>query len=235
MSKEAKWFVPRMWADGEAWILGGGTSLPRQLGVPEATIQAVMNKELSFIEAYDPYMEPLKDRRVIGTNIAFLFGSWVNVLYFPDKAFYRENKKRMHDFKNLKITDTGNLPVQEKHLQINIKRLRRCNQFGLSKEQNVLRWNCNAGAGAINLAYLFGVKRVCLLGFDMKADTTEKTHWHSGERNYHVVTPDSTFKRFMKRFPMIAQDAKKLGMEILNVNPDSAIEDFPKVKLSEVL
>ena len=41
------WFVPRMWNDGECWILGGGSSLPRQFGVPESVIEKVMKFKMT--------------------------------------------------------------------------------------------------------------------------------------------------------------------------------------------
>jgi len=36
-------------------------------------------------------------------------------------------------------------------------------------------------------------------------------------------------------FPKIATDAKRFGVEIINVSPDSAIKSFKKVSLKEVI
>jgi hypothetical protein len=36
-------------------------------------------------------------------------------------------------------------------------------------------------------------------------------------------------------YPLIAKDAKKMGVEIINVNPDSAITVFPKLELKDIL
>lgn len=228
------WFVPRMWNDGECWILGGGSSLPRQFGVPESVIEKVMNKELSM-DAYSEYFKPLHDRHVIGTNVAYLLGSWISVLYFCDLPFYRENIHLLHNFKNLKVTDTGNLPASQAYEQRNIKKLKRDTRYGLTDYTDAIRWNHNAGGGAINLAAHFGVKRIMLLGFDMKADDYGKTHWHAGLPNYHKATESLSFWKFMKSFPQIAIDAERKHIEIINVNPDSAIKEFPKVNLKDVL
>jgi len=227
------WVIPRMWDSGECWIIGGGLSFPRQFGVPESIIKKVMNKELTM-SAYSDYFKPLHDRNVIGTNVAYLLGDWISVLYFCDLRFYRENIKQLENFKNLKVTDTGNLPASKAYEQRNIKKLKRDTLFGLSEYADSLRWNHNAGAGAINLAFLFGVKRILLLGFDMKADKYGNTHWHTGLVNYGITT-QATFKKFVKCFPDIANDAARNHVEIINVNPDSAIIEFPKVSLKDVL
>lgn len=230
----SNWFVPNMWEGGECWIIGGGVSLPRQFGVPESIIQKVMNKELTM-EAYSDYFKPLHDKNVIGTNVAYLLGNWVSVLYFCDLAFYRENGKQLLEgFKNLKVTDTGNMPASKAYEHRNIKKLRRDTQQGISDYADCLRWNHNAGGGAINLAFHFGVKRILLLGFDMCADKFGKTHWHSGLPNYRITT-DKDFGVFLKSFEFIARDAKIRHIEILNVNPDSALNEFPKVNLKDVL
>src|SRR5690606_28765140 len=104
--------------------------------------------------------------------------------------------------------------------------------FGICTDPGKIFWNYSSGAAAINIAAHFGVKRICLLGYDMKPQGGE-THWHNGYGDQRIT--DVQFRKFLKPWEAIARDAKKLGIEILNVNPDSAIEEFPKVNLNEVL
>lgn len=238
MSKAiGNWFVPTMWKDGECWIIGGGSSVPRQFGVPEKVIQEVLEQKAP-ISTYNSYLEPLHIKHVIGTNIAYKFGHWISVLYFGDLPFYRNNMLELHNFKNLKVTDTGNLPRQNAQALANhrnIRKLVRSMEFGLSEDPKVIRWNHNAGAGAINLAVLFGARRIMLLGFDMKANGNGQTHFVNGIAGYYKPARQMDFDRYLQVFPQIAVDAKRLGVEILNVSEDSAIEAFPKVKLKDVL
>ena len=222
----SNWFVPRIWGEGECWIIGGGPSMPRQFGVPESIIEKVMNKELTMA-AYAKYLKPLHDRHVIGTNVAYLLGDWISAMYFCDLIFYRENIKQLENFKNLKITDMGNLPASKKHEHRNIKQLKRDTNFGITDYNDSIRWNHHAGGGAINLASHFGVKRILLLGFDMKPDKFGRTHWHSGLPNYARATGKKAFESFLNSFPQIAKDAEFRHIEILNVHKDSAIFQFP--------
>src|SRR5690606_37197584 len=108
--------------------------------------------------------------------------------------------------------------------------LKRDYRSGISDKRDTICWNNNSGAAAINLAALAGAKRILLLGFDMLPE--KSTHWHSLYGD--VRTHRNTFNRFLKHFPNIARDAKKRRIEILNVSPNSAIEDFPKVSLKDV-
>lgn len=228
------WKPPKMWQDGTCWIIGGGTSLPRQFGVPEKVIKSVESQE-EDISVYSEYLKPLHDQHVIGVNMAFLLGDWISALYFCDRGFFRSYRKQVLNFKNLKVTDTASLGRPLNEYGLNIKRMRRDNRKGLCNRQDTICWNMNSGAAAINFAVHLGATRIMLLGFDMKPSSEGLTHWHAGHLNYTRPTLEPVFKRFLKGFPVIANDARRRGIEILNVNPDSAIEDFKKVSLKDVL
>jgi uncharacterized Rossmann fold enzyme len=103
----------------------------------------------------------------------------------------------------------------------------------------MLSWNGNTGAAAINLAIHFGAKRIMLLGFDMDIDPNNKMqHWH----NLYAKGPVSDdrrrrklpFSRHLLGFPVIAEDVKKLGVQIINVSKDSTITCFPKKTIKQV-
>ena len=72
------WSVPPIWDGGEVWILGGGSSVPKQFGIPEEIIEKVVNGELPP-SAYSPYMEAIHNKHVIGINVSFLIGTWIPI------------------------------------------------------------------------------------------------------------------------------------------------------------
>ena len=207
--------------------------MPRQFGVPEDLIARVQEQVLPM-SVYAEYLKPIHNKHVIGTNVSYMLGQWISVLYFCDLPFYRENKHEILNWHNLKVTDTQNLPPHEYNLHKNIKKVGRDNKYGLHEKQDTICWNRNAGGGAIDLAVHFGCKRILLLGYDMRPDKSGVTHFHSGLPNYPQPTRDSVFARFLKAFPHIRDQAVERGIEILNVNPDSALECFPKVELKDV-
>lgn len=221
------WQIPKIWLNGECWIIGGGTSVLKQFGIPE---HLTLGK--GDLSPYSPYFQGIHHDHVIGVNAAFKLGDWVSVCYFGDRGFFRKFKFDLAAFHNLKIRHCA-LPGQKKVWGKDIKQIR-CdiNGFGICEEADKIYWNYNSGAAAVNLAYHFGVKRIKLLGFDMKPNNND-THWHNEYRSFRIT--DGSFARFLRPWNTIASDAKRLGLEIINVNPDSAIDAFPKVNLKEVL
>jgi hypothetical protein len=96
--------------------------------------------------------------------------------------------------------------------------------------------NGNSGGAAISVAAQMGAKKIYLLGFDMKLDEKENQHWHNIYRfNPNKKETQMPFDKHLMGFPKIAEDAKRLGIKIINVNPESAIDVFPKVSLREIL
>lgn len=206
--------------------------MPRQFGVPDEVVGDVESGQ-NPITVYSSYLSELHDRNVIGANVAFLLGDWISVFYFCDRQFFRIYWEEILKFKNLKATCCNHLDRKLLPKARNIKRLRRDNRGGLSNKQDTICWNFNTGAASIDFAVHAGVKRVLLLGFDMQLNNN-RSHWHEGFQPYQL-TPRQSFKRFLKGFAPIARDAKKRKVEILNVNKDSAIKEFKKVELKDVL
>lgn len=227
------WTIPKMWEGGQCWIIGGGTSMPRQFGVSESVIEDVNTKQ-DPITVYSDYLSLLHSEHVIGVNIAFMLGDWISVFYFCDSQFYRIYKEDIDKFHNIKATCVNHLPRYLLPGTGNIKRLRRDNRYGISNNREVIQWNFNSGCAAINFAIHAGVKRILLLGFDMVPGPEGDTHWHQGFAPYTKPTTKMVFKRFLRAFPHIARDAKTRGVEILNVSPNSAIKEFPRVSLKDV-
>jgi len=228
-----------MWEGGECWIIGGGPSIAQEFGVPEDVISAVLSGEQP-LNAYSPYFSPIHDKHVIGVNTAFLLGEWVDVMFFGDGGFYTSNVVEMNKRTKIKVSSNPNL-VKKTRIFQGVKYVPRDNSHpeGISNKPNRVSWNLNSGAAAINLAHQFGAKRIYLLGFDMKLGEDGNQWWH---RHYSAHKPGKRrnpkklpFHRHLKSFPMIANDAKRLGLEIINVSPDSEIPDFKRVKLSDVL
>ena len=227
------WNIPKMWDGGECWIIGGGSSMPRQFGVSEETIKNVHTAQDSMV-VYSDYLKPLHGKHVIGVNVAFMLGDWISAMYFCDPGFFRVYKHDMANFHNIKATCVNHLDSNLVSISGNIKRLKRDMRYGLSTRASTICWNFNSGGAAIDFAAHTGVKRILLLGFDMKYIDT-KSHWHDGFQTYRKPTNPASFRRFLRSFPAIASDAKRRRLEILNVSQESAIKDFPKVELKDVL
>lgn len=203
------WTPPSIWEGETVFIIGGGPSVR------------------------DAPLELIHHRKVIGCNQAFELGPWVDVCFFADCRWFRWNHEALRDFAGLKLT-----LCQRLEDGTGVRRLQRVTGMGISQKPGCIAWNGNTGAGAINLAWHLGSRSVVLIGFDMKLtpDAPCKGHnWHDKHQRFHTPKGDIYRMRFLPRFQRVAQDAKKLGIKVYNANPESALEEFPKMTLCEAI
>lgn len=228
------WTVPRIWSGGDVWILGGGPSIVEQFEIPKEIVDSVKAKT-DTPSSYSPFMSFLHDKHVIGINVAYLIGDWIDMVFFGDSSFFLEHQNGLRAFEGLKVscaTNTQKVPW--------VKFLDRDGNHarGITQNKRMVSWNQNSGAASISLAAHTGAKRIFLLGFDMTLNNNEQ-HWHTLYKKDKSVVKNTKrpnvlpFERHMRGFPLIAHDAKKLGVEIINVCPNSAITDFKKLSLKE--
>ncbi len=88
----------------------------------------------------------------------------------------------------------------------------------------------NSGYSALLLACCLGANPIYLLGFDMKYDGGA-SHWHSG---YPRTGRESVLENFKRPFHALAPELARAGIKVVNLNPDSALEAFPKTSFDEV-
>lgn len=228
-----EWIVSPIWKGEDIWILGGGPSVPEQFGVPEDIIDRVIAGALPP-SAYSPYMESIHNKHVIGINVAYLIGDWIDMMFFMDSKFFQANSESLKYWLGMKVScwlGASKIPW--------IKYLARdAREFGISGNPSTVCWNTNSGCAAISLASHLGAKRIILLGFDMSFGQVGR-HWHNLYNNelpsakHPVLT--FNFARHMAGMDQIALDAKARGIEIINASPRSVITQFPKFGVKELL
>jgi hypothetical protein len=226
------WSVPRIWEGGDVWILGGGPSLPKQFEIPQEVIDGVISKALP-LSAYSTYMESIHKKHIIGINMAYKIGNWIDMMFFGDTNYFIKNKDDIFLFPGLKVSCT---PSTIRYEWVKTLNREMPKPYGISTKPNSVSWNTNSGAASISVAVNAGAKRIFLLGFDMKLDGNIQ-HWHSlyNEKALPKNKVRLPFDRHLKSFPTIANDAKNLGIQIYNICPNSAINNFPKITLQEAL
>lgn len=210
------WSIPKVWS--EAWIIGGGPSIREQFDVPDGEDPA-------------PYMEAIHNRHIIGVNMAYRLGNWVDMMFFGDMTFLHKGyKEDMLEFPGTKVTSNSGWKRQKPWVKARVKYVPRDmrKRVGISEKPGHLSWNNSSGASAINLAYHMGARKIYLLGFDMHAPGA--SHWHTLYGKKKVP-----FHRHLAAFPKIQQDALRLGVEIINISPTSKIKAFEKATLKEVI
>lgn len=190
------------WENETVVIFGSGNSLT------DEQIEMARELQCSYIAINDTYKRT----------------PFADVLYACD---YRWWDKYFED-----IDFSGELWTQD---------LRAKREFGLNwvlgRNKSGLGSDCvhfggNSGYQAINLAYLWGAKRILLLGFDCKA-VNGKNHWFGNHPN--GLNQNHGFLTWIKNFEQLAKDLKAEGIEVINCSPDSALEVFTKRGIYEEL
>ena len=99
---------------------------------------------------------------------------------------------------------------------------------GLGRE--IIHFNGNSGAQAINLAYLLGATRIILLGYDMGA--TGNTHWFG---SHPKGMANGNYSQYVANFNRLADDLKREGVEVINCTRKTALNQFKRAELGSVL
>lgn len=103
---------------------------------------------------------------------------------------------------------------------------------GISLQPGLIHTGGNSGFQALNLAVLLGAKTLILLGYDMQLQSGKRHFFgnHPGKMN-----KNSNYQAFMNHFCEAAPQLKRLGVQVINCTPGSALECFEKRSLGDVL
>jgi hypothetical protein len=144
---------------------------------------------------------------------------YADVLYAGDMLWWKFNYQEVaRTFKGEKWTCDHS--AAERY---GAHRIKGVNKSGLGTQY--LHINGNSAAQALNLAYLFGSRRVLLTGYDMKLGPNAEKHWH-GDHPKPLVQ-GQTFGEWIHKFATMAKDAARLGLEVVNCTPGSALSCWP--------
>jgi hypothetical protein len=201
------WCVPPEWTGETAFLLAGGPSL--------------RDFDCKVLRGVG---------RVIAINRSYRLAPWADVLYFCDLYWWQHHKLEVEElFRGRYIVTLEN--------QIDgVKTLRNTGTSGLETDPSGLRTGNNSGYQAINLAYHFGVKRIVLLGYDMRVSPDGRTHWHGGYTGYSADTYRDLFRNYMiPCFDTLVQPLRDAGIEVINATPNSALQCWSYRPIGEVL
>jgi len=199
-----EWKPEPIWQNQDVTIIGGGASL----------------QTFSF--------EVLVNENVIGCNAAYRLGKDIcSVVFFGDNTFLDDHEKGLEQYGGPVFTCARRCVGSE------IPWLRWVRRTVEGLAVDAIGWNGTTGGAAINLAFLFGCKRVFLLGFDM-CEREGKSHWHDA---YGPKKVEQDYPKFARGFEYVVRDWKELcsDREVINVNDNSSLKCFPCISMEEYL
>jgi hypothetical protein len=168
--------------------------------------------------------------KVIAINTSFRIAPWAEILYACDAGWWHHYFGEVARLFQGSELWTISIPAYKKYKLHYIygddKR------SGLSKTPQQLNAGKNSAHQAIGLAYLFGAKRILLLGCDFQR-VAGKVHWHADHPR--AMGNGGRFAEWVKDMRPLAQDLRAAGVEVINCSPSSAIDAFPKHPIQECL
>lgn len=168
------------------------------------------------LENFD--FERFRGKRLITINNAYEDVPFAQFCYFMDFSWWKFNKEKIRNFGGIMIT-TCSL-VEDRFVKFVPPTMDE--KLG-NNQKSMMRGRCS-GQGAIGLAVKLGGNPIFLHGYDMKVSDTGKHNYHS--RHHRTVQEGNYVNRFLPQFPAVKQQLDKLGIEVFNATPDSALKVF---------
>jgi hypothetical protein len=103
---------------------------------------------------------------------------------------------------------------------------------GFSTNPAFIHYGENSGFQAINLAILFGARRLLLVGFDMHNPNGKRHFFGNHPKELRNSDPRVFIKNFVKAANPVLMPK---GVQIINCTPGSALECFPRMALKDAL
>jgi hypothetical protein len=163
--------------------------------------------------------------RTIAVNQAAAHVVEQDLLYFTDTGWFEMNRPLVEGWRGEAITASRSAKRQYAGLR------RILTTPGPGFPSDVIRRGRSSGHTAIGLAIALGARLVVLLGFDMRGDGG-RSHFHDRYANRDLAVYG---REFVPAFSGWDRDARALGVTVLNATPGSALEEFRKVDLAEVM
>ena len=168
--------------------------------------------------------------RVIAINDNWRRLPCADILFAPDRSWWK-----LHVGAIRASGFAGELwTVQAKAAQMyGLHHVKHAHGAGLHPQSDTINCGGNSGFMAINLAYLFGVRRIVLVGYDMKRSLTGQTHWFGNHPA--PLSNASPYPTFIKRFEALAADLDRAGVTVINATTDTALPYFKRHDLADAL
>lgn len=210
------WPIPRDWEGKTVAIFAGGPSLTLS--------QVLQCKEAGL--------------KLVTINNAYSLAPFADMHYFCDGRWFKQHEEVMlKTCKGEIVTLDENIgrqyPDRVKCVQ-NVGFDRdKPEQTDIPSAPHQIRHGHNGGYQSLQIVAKRGVKRILLLGYDMKAKDGV-THWH-GNHGFRIADPNVYANLMVPAIRTLAPHLQKAGIEVINCTPDSALDCFEKMDLCHAL
>lgn len=177
--------------------------------------------------------EKVRGSRRIVVNTSCMLAPDADVLYFTDSGWYEPRREIVKNWPGhvMAMSRTAKRELPDK-----VKRIQGCGDpmFPPIFRPGVafIQQGRSSGHTAVSLAISLGASKVVLLGYDMRVVDGKEHHHHeyTGPRDLDQYARD-----FVPGFHGWHTAALRVGVDIVNCTPGSAVTEFPFADLDTVL
>ncbi|MBB2698953.1 UNVERIFIED_ORG: hypothetical protein GGI66_003630 [Rhizobium esperanzae] len=196
------------------------------------TAPRIWEGETVFVLASGPSVNGLDLSLLAGRRVIAVKSSWLtypdaDVLFFADGRWWKDPALRPKAFEGLIVSSAKEISDPR------VKLVHKVEPGDLSEKPDTVALRRTSTTGAINLAVHFGASRIVLLGVDGKVTPDGPRHCHG--RPWPWPLKAGCFDEQAAEYRQIAPSAERLGIAIVNANPDSAIDVWPRRPFPECL
>lgn len=172
--------------------------------------------------------ERLRGRRVFAVNAAGYSVPWADFLVFHDGSFGFRHRALIDAWAGLVVTTSAHAKevMPDRLLRVESEK-----RDDFRPGVLAVKKGRSSGHTAVSIAVAVGARRIILLGFDGKV-TDGRSHYHD---HYEAKNPGIYAKEFVPAWEGWRAAASRIGVQVLNATPGSAIEEFPMVAIDDVL
>lgn len=98
--------------------------------------------------------------------------------------------------------------------------------------QECIHQGRNSGYQAINLGYVWGFRRIVLIGYDMSAPAG-KQHFFGSHERHNLLDAPGGYEQYLDAFEQMRPQDYRL--QVINCSRHSALTCFPRERLEDVL
>lgn len=164
--------------------------------------------------------------RAIAINRSGERAPWADALYGADLAFWARCDGAQ-DFAGMRITCDAGAAKQWGLRLVTVE----AGVHTLRLDQpGTLGSGGNSAFQALNLAVQFGARRILLLGVDLCGE-----HWHPAHSAPLKNPRPQTLEKWRRRFDRAAGDLRRIGADVVNCSPSSALTAYQKMTVAAAL
>lgn len=170
----------------------------------------------------------LRGRRVMAINQSCDLAPWADALFFTDHSWFLDNRDAVMAWPGLVFTVSR---AAKREAPERLLRPPFVTAPDFAVPPGSARLGRSSGHSGIGLLQALGVARIVLLGFDMRL-ADGRSHHHDRYRH-----DDEALYRedMLPAFAGWREAAERVGLEILNATPGSALLEFEPADIDEVL